>query len=178
MDLYVANCTNQGHLFAYKVPESQSPWQVPIPQGGQIKVPAPAGGFNVHQVNYIVAHHERYGMRKYDEVDRAGFVGLVYAVDRPVALGVIKKVYEHNNAVLTRQGDQNRRDAAIAADSQIVDAFKNAGLVAPAAVERGASEFEMAEIETKSNPSPEMGLQKIRVDRSGTALEARRGRRR
>jgi len=177
MDLYVANCTNQPHIFAYKVPEYAAPFSVPIPQGGQIKVPAPAGGFNVHQINYIVDHHARYGMRKFDEIDRANFVGLVYAVDRPVALGVIQKALEHNLSVLTDRGNQNRRDAAIAADSQIVDAYRGSGLVPPAVIDRGASEFEITEVETKSNPSPEMGQQRIRVDRAGAAPEPRRGRR-
>jgi hypothetical protein len=124
-----------------------------------------------------VDHHARYGMRAWDEIDRANFVGLVYAVDRPVALGVIQKALERNLSVLTERGNQNRRDAAIAADSQIAEAYRGSGLVPPAVIERGASEFEMTEVKTTSNPSPEMGEQRIRVDRSGTVPEPRRGRR-
>lgn len=172
MDLYIANTTNQPHIFAYKVPEYPSPFQVPIPQGGQVKVPAPAGGFNVHQINYIVDHHSRYGMRKFDEIDRSDFVGLVYSVDRPVALGVIQKAHEHNNAVLTKRGQQNKRDAAIAADDQIAGVYRNSGLVPPAIVERGASEFEITEVKTLSNPNPEMGEQRIRVDRAADPRES------
>lgn len=120
MQLYVANCTKQDHDFTYRIPEEAGVKKQKIPAGTQI--PVFAKGLNKMQIDSVVEHHAKYGLVSFDEIDRTRpFVGLCYAVDRPIPINSILKAMEHNDGVLTKLGQQIRKDAAVATNAAIVD---------------------------------------------------------
>jgi len=118
MDLYIGNATKQHHLFCYQVIENSNNVanrQQNIPVGGQIRLT----GLNTPQIDAIVGHHQRYGMMSVEEaaaktIRNREVIGLVYSVDKPIAVPRLTMVIERNTAVLKEQGKKNRQDAAVA----------------------------------------------------------------
>lgn len=83
-----------------------------IEAGSQIRI---AGDLTTADVEAIVAHHAKYGMRTADEANRAkAFVGLCYSIDAPVKLDRMEIVLDLNRSVLIQRGVEARRQAAVA----------------------------------------------------------------
>jgi hypothetical protein len=151
-DLYVANVTQQTHVFHFRIPESLSPWQIDIRAGGQVKVPAPAGGFNQTQRDYVIEQLQRYGGVKVDDtLSGRKRVWLVWS-DRPMTTSTLYKILEQNQSALKKEGEGLRQQAAIAIDAQVSQMGENVGFAPPDAIE-----VSMVEQESKGNPSPEFG---------------------
>lgn len=117
MDLYIGNLTRQNVEFAYRVIDENSGIRMQrIPIGRQIRV---AGNLNQPQIDSIVEHHAKYGMRPVSEVKSSkSFVGLCYS-DRPISVNSIMLGMELNNGVLIARGKAMRQEAAVAAHNTI-----------------------------------------------------------
>ena len=119
MKLYVANLTAQKVVFAYLMPDEHGKLTggghrtQDIPIGGQVVV---AGDLTKEQIDAIIKHHRKYGMRSQDEIAarRSTFVGVCYSIDRPVTTASIRNGLETNLTVLTEAGKQYRTEAAVA----------------------------------------------------------------
>jgi hypothetical protein len=134
-DLYVANCTQQSHVFHYRIPESVSPWQVEIRAGAQVKLPAPAGGYDQTQRDYVIDQIQRYGGMKVDDaISSRRRTWLIWS-DRPISAATLYKVLEQNQNALKKEGEGLRQQAAVAIDTQVTNLGESAGFAPPDAIE-------------------------------------------
>jgi len=126
MKLYVANAAKQVIDLTCRIPGLGSLYRQTIPIGCQIVV---GGDLDLTQVNEVVRQLSGYGLTKYDELDRAKpFVGLCYAVDRPVPNKRILFAMEHNAKVLVERGKEMRAQAAVATNNAIERTLVEEGL--------------------------------------------------
>lgn len=123
MRLYVANLTAQKVVFAYLMTNKDGTLTggghrtQDIPIGQQVVV---TGDLTTAQIDKIVAHHRKYGMRSVQEIGNLReFVGTCYSVDTPVPRMAIKDGIEANLAVLIDQGKQFRQEAAVATSNAL-----------------------------------------------------------
>jgi hypothetical protein len=160
MDLYVANATQQVYTFWYRVPEGRAPLHASIPNGGQVKLPSPPGGFNRQQADVVIAQLAKAGGASVDEV-RAGRkrYWLMWS-EKPIPLTPIYTVIEQNQNLLKIEGEKLRKEAAIAIDSQVQSLGDTHRFQPPDALE-----MSMVEQESKDNPSPSFG-EGLRVSRT------------
>lgn len=164
MDIYVANCVQQVYILNFRVPESQSPWQVTIPQGGQVKLPAPPGGFNPQQADYVIKQIENAGGASVAEARASRKrVWLMWA-EKQHLTHKMYEVIEQNQVLLKAEGEKLRKEAAVATGSQ-VDALGEAHhFQSPDAIEMSVQEED-----TRSNPSPSFaeGLRVSKTEEPG-----------
>jgi hypothetical protein len=176
LDIFVANCTQQAYIFHFRIPESPSPWQVTIPQGGQVKLPAPPGGFNTQQADSVISQLVRAGGASVADarVSRKR-VWLMWS-EKQHLTHKMYEVIEQNQKLLQLDGERLRREAAIAIDS-VVDSLGDVHrFQSPDAIE-----VSVVEEESKNNPSPSFA-EGLRVSKSeppgATPPRGRRGNRR
>lgn len=127
MRLYIANATKQVHDFIYRLPESPNAHKQQIEIGGQIVL---AQELNSLDIDAVIEQHALYGLVKADEIDRArAFTGMCYSVDKPVSLPNIQKLFLVNHNALLERGQEIRKAAAVAVESQLQNNLgENAGL--------------------------------------------------
>ena len=117
MRLYVANLGRQAVDFIYRLPETPSPRMQQIAIGSQILI---SGTLTPPEVESIVEQHRKYGLVAVNELDGArGRVTLCYSVDKPVPVNALQLGILKNTAALKDEGEQIRRDLAIAVQQQI-----------------------------------------------------------
>lgn len=122
--MFVANCTKQVREFIFKIPEGGLRRQT-IPIGQQIKV---AGIDNDEQIKAIVEQYQRYGMMTVaDAIKAKTFTGLIYSLDKPVKVENMEIVLSNNDAQLVKQGQQIRKEAAIAAANSADEHARSVG---------------------------------------------------
>lgn len=117
--LYIANCTQQQIKFMYRIPEDPRPYPqfFYIRAGAQERLPFE---LSTPAIEAIVAAHAPYGLVRADEVDRTRpFIGMCYAVDKPVVLDKIRRALQHNQQVLNERGQEIRQAAAIAVNNVV-----------------------------------------------------------
>lgn len=125
MNLFIGNPTKQIQEFAYRIPGNSGVLRQIIPIGGQIKISAE---LNRPEVDGIIAQHARYGMKSIDEVDRAKpLVALIYSVDKPIPSGRLTQAMAHNDDVLRQNGEEMRKEIAVAANNQIENQLAEIG---------------------------------------------------
>lgn len=164
MKMYIANCTQQVQDFIYRLPESPKTLHQKIEIGGQIQI---AGDRSQIDVDAIVEQHARYGLVAVDEIDRTQpFIGLCYAVGKPVEVNRIRYALAHNHEVLTERGQQIRQEAAVAFNN----ALENQGQ-APSALEMSVEEE--TEKRSPDDDSPVIS-EGVRVDRNANPDGSRR----
>jgi len=109
--LFVANCTMQEHVFIYHLAEVRNESMITIPPGEQRRI---TGIRTSIDVDNIIAHHSRYGLRSVVEVGRiVGSAPLIYSLDKPLSPIRIVEQMKLNQQVLNRQGEEFRRAAAV-----------------------------------------------------------------
>jgi hypothetical protein len=159
MKLYVANCTKQVQDFVYRVPETLGPARMQrIEIGRQVPL---SGDLNTKQIDSIIEQHAKYGLVPADEVDRTKpFIGMCYAVDKPVPLTRMQSAIIHNDEVLALRGQHLRQEAAVAVNNAMEDQAPGSGL----------KELEMTIVEDqrKDGSSPEVN-EEIVVSRAPEA---------
>jgi hypothetical protein len=113
--LYVANTTKQNHRFYYRLAESSRTVYEDIMVGAQARI-----GHDLTQadIEIILKHHARYGMRKASEVNR-NFVGLVYSVGKPVVLDDILETFEKNDTAMDERAGERMEEVAAAVASSM-----------------------------------------------------------
>ena len=171
MDLYVANCTNQVRVFHFRIPEMPSPWQATVPIGGQVKLPAPSGGFNPQQMERVVYQLEKAGGAPVSEASGSRKQVCLMWDHKPLSTAKMYDVIEQNQRLIKAEGEKLRKEAAIAIDSQ-VQSLGDAHQFQPP----NAIEMSMVEEESADNRSPSFG-EGLRVSRTEKPGETPRGRR-
>lgn len=115
--LNIANTTKKHQSFAYRRPGSSRPNDImilEIPPGAQR--PLPFRNLSVEEIKAITDAHAKYGLVSADEVVRrqtSGYIGMCYAVDKPVLLERIQLGLQHNDAILAKLGEDIRQAAAV-----------------------------------------------------------------
>lgn len=130
--LYVVNCTGQHRIVNYRLDytvddqgrrtsERLMPYKsITIPARQQ----APFGGdLHISQVEDIVQQLESTcGAVNVNDIRTAkakGPVKMIWSLDKPVTVAVLKDVVQHNMGALTEQGANRRRQLALVADAQL-----------------------------------------------------------
>lgn len=117
MKLYVANLTLQHQILLYRVPGHVGVHQQRIPIGGQVSV---FGDLSSEQIEGIIAQHAKYGLVKFDEIDRfKGHAVYCWRVGSPVNVERVKRMMAHNHSVLHQRGELIRKQAAVTANHVI-----------------------------------------------------------
>jgi hypothetical protein len=133
MKLYVANGTRQSQELYYRLDfnfEGNPVGQNGAPAAHQTIASGkqqPIGGELKHisQAESIIRQIERFGAISADQANRqTQFAPYVYSVDKPVSAKTIQKVFDQNQAFLSKDGAIRREKAAIAATELIPTAQK------------------------------------------------------
>jgi hypothetical protein len=129
MKLYVANCTIQPHVFAYRLdfraeggldlnPRLKAARQQPIASGRQIPV---GGELHQSQVEELVQQLQAIGSVDVSEVKRIrAFTTYVFSIGKPISENIIRYVYNTNVNLKVAEGAQRRTRAAVAANEALV----------------------------------------------------------
>lgn len=124
--LYIANTTKQHHDFTMRRPESQHPTVIKIPAGTQAIV-VNDGGRDL--VDSVIAQHRAYGLVSAEEAAKAKrFVGLCYGIDKEVSFKGMKVVFDNNDDFLEKQGVEQVKQVAAAANASIDAHLEQAGI--------------------------------------------------
>lgn len=117
MELYIGNTTKKTQIFLYRRPGSERPndfMQMEIPPGGQNRVPV--RDLSQPQIDAIVNHHAKYGLRSVEEITRTHrgrYIGMCYSIDKPVPLERLQLGIQHNDEILVQFGEDLRQAAAV-----------------------------------------------------------------
>ena len=159
--LFVVNCTAQDRIVHYRTEseftvdeegrrtsERMRPYRtLPIAARKQIQF---GGNLSIKQIHTIIAQLERTcGAVPVKDITTAkakGVVQMIWNVDQPVPLAVLKDVVLHNISTLSEQGEERRRRLAIAAN------FNMAGLSDPATDTVRDTSVEFESIDTTEDP--------------------------
>jgi hypothetical protein len=164
--MFVANCTQQAHLFLYRLPESSGIRSQHILPGAQIQI---SGDLTTPQIESIVRQHAKYGMVHVGDIERTRpFTSLCWQLDKPVNVNAIMKGLDHNHRILDARGQQFRKVAAVVAASKAAE-------LAPAPVPT----YDVSVVEeTEGQPQISEGYRVTEnPDQSGRPPKAGRGRR-
>lgn len=162
--IWVANTTRQNQDFNYALPYPNddgkirwSPRIEKIPAGNQVELAA-GHEFPKSEVDIIVKHGERYGLRHHKDVSK-GHKGLLFSTDGPIPLEKIMDALEGNDAVAQERSDEILMNTAagvadkqqklaasagtpmgVRADIEVVDVPREGGLPAVAKGAEATSE--------------------------------------
>lgn len=170
--LYIANTTKQDHDFAFRRPEAQIPTVVKIPAGTQAAIIRDG---DTTAIDHVINQHRKYGLISVAEAAKLrGFVGLCYSIDKPMAFKDMKLVFEKNDKVLRKQGEDNVRQIAAAVNEGIDTKLQDAGIPTQAA----HVAVEVVEENTEGQPtSIAVGAEVVKDDSQVRHGGGRRGRR-
>lgn len=125
--LFIANTTKQHHEFTYRIPEDgrNVPIMQKIPVGECVQI---YKDDTTAVLDAIIAQHARYGLIAVSEIDRTkDFIGLAYQFDKPIDVDKIIRALSHNDLVLQKLGEEQRKQAAVAISQTIDAATQDAG---------------------------------------------------
>lgn len=167
MNLYIANCTQQVQDFVYRLPGAPSARTQRIEIGSQMKI---SGDLDQKSVDAIIAQHVPYGLVASDEVDRTrSFVGLCYAVGKPVAMERVRIALVSNNRALIERGREIRQHAAVAVSNAMESEAPGLSALEMSVVEEpsksSGKEPELAEgvrVTRREQPGPQRGPKRRR----------------
>jgi hypothetical protein len=122
-ELYIGNISKQVYQFAYRSPERPGVIVQTIPIGGQIRV-SPNGthiDLSTPEIDSILDQHRTYGMVSIDEVNvsQSPFSGLCYSIGKQISVDKLRRAMLKKEEALKNYGQQLRREAALAVNSQI-----------------------------------------------------------
>lgn len=102
MDLYIANTSEQDHIFHWREPESDRIFNDTVPAGSQVKV---LSNKPEDVVKSVIDHHARYGLKSVAEApkEKDNKVPLVYSIDKPISQDVYGIVQEVNDDINFKQ---------------------------------------------------------------------------
>jgi len=169
--LYIANCMKQTYIFAYRVPNESGIKQLPIRIGEQIQLP---GDFDMSQISNtsasgIVDQHLKYGMVKFDEIDRTKpFIGICYSVDKKIPVEKIMRAMTHNEMVLEQRGRDLRQASAVASNNLIEKHLHEANQQSGGDAELGGFEMTVEEESQRGgrNGNDDLMKEGIKVDKA------------
>lgn len=131
--LYIANCTNQIKRLSYRLDftvddhgnrtsRELAPHKFQeIPAGQQRAI---GGDLHISQIEEIIRQLSRYGLVAEVEAAKArsrGPTPMVFNLDRAVSRKAAQDAHDHNLGLLTAEGAERRRLAAVASDRLLAD---------------------------------------------------------
>jgi len=119
--IYFANCTQQKHSLAYRLPGAPQTVNLDILPGRQ--QPIGGGELTGEQVDSILKHQRAYGATRFDE-GSSGRAPLIYRLDEPVPYEAIARTVEHNRTESDDEGEERRARAAVAIETRIGDTLQ------------------------------------------------------
>lgn len=114
MKLFIANCSHQQQHFNYRMLESTRSFEQYVPIGQQIHISRT--DLSQADVDYIVEQNRKYGWLSVDEAkNKLGDknIPMVFSVDRPISSADMYRIINHNRGVLTQDGAERRKEAAV-----------------------------------------------------------------
>ena len=128
--LYVTNTTGQNQIVNWRLDFDErgnsanyrlSPYKsLPIPARTQVQF---GGDWHITQITEIVDQLiSGWGAVSPDQIRTAkarGPIKMIYSLDRPVALPILKDVVAHNISELSEQGMKRRQNLALVANAQM-----------------------------------------------------------
>jgi hypothetical protein len=120
--MYVANCSNQTHEFAYRLPTVPQLRRINIQKMAQERLP---DELNQEAIDYIVAKAETYGFVNVVDL-RSGktkrpFTRLCYSIDAPVSSLMIEALAVNNRGSMIALGERIQEEAAIVSSKKITE---------------------------------------------------------
>lgn len=138
--IYIANPTNQAKQVNYRLDYTVDehgnrtsqrllPYKSEtIPAGRQLPV---GGDLHISQIEEIVKQLSQYGLVAMLEIKTAkarGKVALIFNLDKPVSMAIMKDAQDHNMGVLDAEGFERRRLAAIASSEALAGTVSGQGI--------------------------------------------------
>jgi hypothetical protein len=123
MKMYVANCSNQIHEFAYRLPSVDQLRRVNIQKMSQAELPD--NDLTQQDIDYIVKKAQRYGFVNVVDL-RSGKTKrpntrLCYSVDSPVSSFMIEALAMNNRGAMMELGERIQQEAAIVSSKKITE---------------------------------------------------------
>lgn len=123
--LFIANCTKQNHVFAYRQDSSTALSYQDIRIGAQVKLP---GDMTSAEVANIIKQHITYGIKDASEVRRTkDFTGLCYNIDQPVPFVAFDSALETNDVAMTERSAEQRERVVNAIADKSIEISRDAG---------------------------------------------------
>jgi hypothetical protein len=120
MRLYIANPREQNQIVCTRLPEMSGVLSMDVAAGSQVMYGKE--DLTAPQVEAAISQLRKYGLMGVDEVmSYRGTVPLIFSRDRPVAVGVIKAVFERNKGVKRQEGEDLRKRAAVGIDKRAAE---------------------------------------------------------
>lgn len=147
--LFVANTSNKNNEFLFRLPGIEQLRRVIIAAGKQVQILK-----DVHneEIESVITQHQIYGLTSANDIAKANkFVGLLYAIDKPVSINSMELAIEKNNDILLEDGYELRKLAAVAMNESVLPEVKK------------SLEIEIVEIPEDRTASRKMMTEKIKV---------------
>lgn len=145
LKMYIANCSQQNHDFIYRMKNVPAPRMQPIPVGRQILI---SGDLEAPDIEFILKQHAKYGLVHVSEIDRTRpFAGLCWS-EKSITVDKVKRLFLHNQGVLSERGKSQRQAAAVATMEQIQSEQGNQSNLR-------SLEMSVEEVPTEGKPDPE-----------------------
>lgn len=119
---YIANCTIQLGIMNVRLPEMNGPMNVSVQAGQQVVFPKDNMSFL--DIEAIIAQMHRYGLYTVEEAlnfKPGRQITWLINPEKPVPQNLLSDTFGLNRGVLTSQGVEMRRIAALAARKSMVD---------------------------------------------------------
>ncbi|MDR6389224.1 hypothetical protein [Paraburkholderia phenoliruptrix] len=153
MPLYISNTSKNHQEINFRIPGNNRHFTAKIAPGRQELIYKE--GTRDDHVS-IVEQLKPYGLRSVDEIDRSKeFVGLCYQFDKPIPAEKLLPVFSHNDAVIMKEAQERRQEAAIAMDDALSRNAQETGAKFNG-LEVGIEEQEQKGVDTKINEAIEV----------------------
>ena len=129
MKIYIANCSEQDHVFTYMLPENLRPFSHNIRAGAQIEITG-----SPDEIDCIIRQHEIYGFHEVSKVKK-GFGGRTYRFDKPISIEAIEQGISQTTQEQINRALEARKVTAVVADQYISDSARQMGIKQTASVE-------------------------------------------
>jgi len=130
MKLFIANTTKHHQEFLYRLPEDarSTPMRQIIRVGEQVQIYQDT---TKDVLEHILKQHmdapKPFLIPESEAARYKGFIGLIYSFDKPVTATKIEDAFEKNDGELKKQGDEQRKEAALATNAGIEGQAENTG---------------------------------------------------
>jgi hypothetical protein len=114
-DLFIANVSDQNHVFHWREGENVRIFNIDIPAGSQIHV---LRDKPPEIVNAVIEHHKRYGLKNITELKNASYDGdelkRIYSTDGQLPMEVYALAQEINDEIRRRRVQLSKEKTAYA----------------------------------------------------------------
>lgn len=166
MKMYVANCSAKRYEFTWRVHEQPKPRTLIIQPMSQVML---VDDLTADDRDAIISQHEPYGFVAVEDAKNGRVpkkrTELIYSMDAPVSALMISYLYDFNRGILTKLGEEMRKEAAIVANNAVARALQEQREMQ--GLDANVSDVEMSVMEeetTRSDINHEPVSESITVD--------------